>query len=207
MKIMFLDIETIPAKKEAHEKLSYLHAKKAQKQDKNKAKDFEQVLVETSFDGSFGRILCIGYTINDEPTEALYENDNEKLMLEKFWDIAKDCDLFVGHNIFDFDMMFIYQRSIVLGVKPTRDLSFARYRSSPMFDTMKEWVKWAPRSIGLEHLALALDFPSPKDGIDGSQVWDFYKKGKIAGIVEYCKRDVETTRSIFKKMNFKNTVV
>jgi hypothetical protein len=69
---------------------------------------------------------------------------------------------------------------------------------------MKEWVKWSNNTAGLEHLALALGIPTPKDGIDGSQVWDFYKAGKTNEILEYCKRDVETTRAVYKKMIFES---
>jgi predicted PolB exonuclease-like 3'-5' exonuclease len=67
---------------------------------------------------------------------------------------------------------------------------------------MKEWVKWSNTNVGLEHLALALGIPTPKEGIDGSQVFDFYKAGKLDEIADYCKRDVETTRAVYKRMTF-----
>jgi hypothetical protein len=200
MKKLFLDIETIPAPDDKHETLKFLH-KKALDKNKKEKRDFEQYLVETSFNGAFGRILCIGYAINDEPTEILYD-ENEKEMLKKFWEIAKDADLFIGHNILDFDLRFIYQRSVINGVKPTRDLSFARYRNDPIYDTSKEWSKWSNFSVGLEHLALAFGIPTSKDGIDGSLVYGFYKAGKIEEILIYCKKDVETTREIYKRMTF-----
>lgn len=206
---LYLDIETLPAGKENHETLKLLHGKKRAKKNKKENSenctdhsDFEQYLLGTSFDGSFGRILCIGYAIDDNPTECLCNDKNEAQMLQEFWEIAEGANLFIGHNIIDFDMRFIYQRSVVNNVRPTLDLSFARYRNSPMYDTMKEWVKWSMGSVGLEHLALALGIPTPKDGIDGSQVYDFYKRGKINEICEYCKKDVEATRLVYKKMTF-----
>lgn len=205
MKRLYLDIETLPAGEEAREILKMLHDKKKKK--KNDMEDFEQYLLGTTFDGSFGRILCIGYAINDEPTEVLYFDGDEKKMLEEFWNIAADANLFIGHNIIDFDMRFIFQRSVINGIKPSwddRDLSFARYRSYPMFDTMREWTKWSMNNIGLEHLALALGIPSPKDGIDGSQVYKFYQEGKVKEICDYCQRDVETTREVYKRIAFIN---
>ena len=199
MKKLYLDIETLPAAEESHKTLKFLYDKRKKKEED----DFEQYLLDTTFDGAFGRILCIGYAVNDEATEVLYEDGDEKKMLEKFWELAKDANLFIGHNVIDFDMRFIYQRSIIKGVQPTRDLTFARYRSSPMYDTMREWAKWnfGP-SIGLERLALAMGVPTPKEGIDGSQVFDFYKKGKVQEILDYCKRDVDTTRAVYRKMIF-----
>lgn len=198
MNKLFLDIETLPADESSHEKLKYLHGKKKKKD----TEDFEQYLLGTSFDGAFGRILCIGYAINNEPTAILYNENNEKETLRQFWEIARNADLFIGHNVMDFDLRFIYQRSIINQVLPSKDLIFARYRNFPIFDTMKEWVKWSNNNVGLEYLALALGIPSPKDGIDGSQVFDFYQKGKVNDILEYCKRDVETTRAVYKKIAF-----
>jgi hypothetical protein len=212
MKTLFLDIETIPADNAQRETLAYLFERRQEKKRKKNGvgeggdaglatEDFEQFLLGTSFDGAFGRILCIGYAVNDGPTQALA--GDEHTVLTGFWELARDASLFVGHNVMDFDLRFIYQRSIVCGVRPSVNLHFARYRSSPIYDTMKEWVKWSYNNIGLEHIALALGIPSPKDGIDGSQVFAFYKAGKVDEIVEYCKRDVETTRAVYKRMTFR----
>ena len=204
MKKLYLDIETLPADEQSYKDLKLLFDKRKEKAE-GRGKivcDFSQWLLGTSFDGSFGRIICIAYAQNDKPAEVLYNENNEKKTLEQFWEIAQGADLFIGHNIMDFDLRFIYQRSIVQKVRPSLDINFARYRSAPIFDTMKEWVKWSNATVGLEHLALALSIPTPKDGIDGSKVADFYKAGKIDEILEYCKRDVETTRAIYKRIVF-----
>ncbi|MDQ1284325.1 MAG: pol exo2 protein [Patescibacteria group bacterium] len=214
MRKLFLDIETLPASEENHEKLKVIHSKREEKRDKKV--DFEQYLLGTSFDGAFGRILCISYAIDNDPAEVLSAEDGgEKEMLAQFWKIVKSISKeayntqypdygvqFIGHNVMDFDLRFIYQRSIVNGVKPAYDLNFARYRSYPIYDTMKEWVKWANMNVGLETLCLALGIPTPKDGIDGSQVWNFYQAGKAKEICDYCKRDVEATRAVYQKMTF-----
>ena len=218
---LYLDIETLPAGEKDHEALKYSFekkkAKKSKKEDYEKIGDFEQYLLGTSFDGAFGRILCIAYAIDDQPVECLCYDQDEARMLKEFWEIVGSISSpsynsnypdhgvqFIGHNVMDFDLRFIYQRSIINKIKPAYDLSFARYRSYPIFDTMKEWVQWSMNSVGLEHLALALGIPSPKDGIDGSQVYAFYQKGKIKEIAEYCQRDVEATRAIYKRMTFQD---
>jgi DNA polymerase elongation subunit (family B) len=66
-----------------------------------------------------GRVLCISYAVNDEKTRTICNPDNEKKTIEDFWFVAKQIDLFVGHNIMEFDLRFILQRSMVLGVQPT----------------------------------------------------------------------------------------
>lgn len=204
MKKLFLDIETLPASgkdvamiKEFHEEMK----SKKKERGSGPVVDFETFLRNTSFQGEFGRIFCIGYAVDDESAMSL--DGDEKEVLKKFWNIAEDCSLFIGHNVMDFDLRFIYKRSIIQGVKPSRVLSFARYRSDPIFDTMREWEKWGAQGVSLHKLSLALGIASPKEeGIDGSKVYDYFLAGKGDEIVEYCKRDVEATRKIYKKMTF-----
>ncbi len=224
MKKLYFDIETIPAGESTHETLRYLYERKVKKsKEKDPVKEiesFEQFVDNTGFDGSFGRILCISYAVNDDAIRTICNPDNEKRVLEDFWFVAKQIDLFVGHNIMEFDLRFILQRSMILGVKPTWNrfeskglskykidqfLSFARYSNYPIFDTMQEWSNWGNQKLGLEHVALALGIPTPKgEGIDGSEVWNFFKAGKLKEICDYCERDVETTRAVYKKMTFDN---
>lgn len=222
---LYFDIETIPASDESLKTLQYLYDKKLKKFEETRTESgdefmsFDEFFEKTNLDGAFGKILCIGYAFDDEPVKSFCEPENEKKMLEDFWDIAARTDLFVGHNIMEFDLRFIMQRSAILGVKPTwnkfeepgkkpwemgKFLSFARYRNCPIFDTMCEWSNWGRPNVGLEHIALAMGIPTPKEGIDGSQVWNFYKAGKIKEIDDYCKRDVETTRAVYKRMTFEN---
>lgn len=204
MKKMFFDIETIPVhgpKVELVKRIWEENKKKFADRPKKEESNFETFFRNTSFQGEFGRIICIGYAIDDEELHCLV--GEEKEILRKFWDIAKDATLFVGHNIMEFDFRFIYKRSVILGVRPSRDLSFARYRSEPIFDTMKEWEKWGSSGVSLHRLSLALDLTSPKEeGIDGSKVYDYYLAGKVDDIAKYCMRDVGATREIYKRMNF-----
>ena len=200
---LFLDIETIPAQEEKHQILRQIHARKVNDNRKVPQK-FEEYLLSTSLDGAFGQIICIGYAIDDKPAEVI--QDDEKEMLTKFWDIAQDAHLFIGFNVMDFDLRFIYQRSIINKVKTTKNLSFARYRSDPIFDIMWEWRKWArDPSVSLDTLAKALDLESSKDqGIQGKDIWKVYQNGRINDICDYCKRDIELTRKIYKRMIFED---
>ncbi|MBI4523957.1 MAG: ribonuclease H-like domain-containing protein, partial [Deltaproteobacteria bacterium] len=119
-----------------------------------------------------------------------------------FWKLVADIFLFVGHNILDFDLRFIYQRSVINRIKPSRGIPFARYRSAPVFDTMHEWTKWGRDSVGLDALAKALGLESPKANLDGSHVYDYHRVGRHPEIYEYCCRDVETVRRIYRRMTF-----
>jgi len=200
-----LDIETLPADASKYKKLTYLYGKKEKEEGfKKKNPTLEDFITHTSFDGSYGRVLCICYSLDGGPVQTIYNGDDEKKNLEDFWKVCETVFMFVGHNIIDFDMRFLVQRSIILGVKPDLPpkFSFAKYRTDSMFDTMKQWTQWGSESKSLEHVALALDLPTPKDGIDGSQVNAFHLAGKDKEICDYCVRDVETTVEVYKRMNF-----
>lgn len=199
MNKLFFDIETLPADESAHPKLRKVFDRKQKKGAK--LGTFDDFVEVTNFDGTWGRIVCISYAVNQNPPECLSGAENN--IVEQFWKIAKTTDLFVGFNIFDFDLRFIYQRSVILGVVPSRDLSFARYRNNPIYDVMYEWTKWSGK-IAMDDLAHALDIPSSKDGIDGSQVYTYYRKGKLDEIYRYCNKDVEVVRSIYGRMMFEN---
>ena len=199
MNKLFLDIETIPVEKEKHPVLKDVYDRAIN--DGKKPGTFEEYVLQTSFDGAFGRIACISYAINDGKTTTFF--GDEKKIVEDFWDVAKDATLFIGFNVMDFDLRFIYQRSVVLGVKPSIDLNFARYRREPIFDVMKEWNKWGNTFVSLDTLAKALGLPSSKDGeITGKNVAKAFEDGRIKEICEYCEKDVELTRKIYNRLTF-----
>jgi len=199
---LFFDIETLPAEKEKHSVLHEIHQKRTD--DGKRVDELDYFISNTSFDGTFGRIACISYAIDNGSVKSL--SGDERKILQDFWEIAKTVDLFVGFNVMDFDLRFIYQRSVVLGIKPSVELNFARYRNNPIYDVMREWAKWNMQSsISLDTLARGLGIPSSKGGaIEGKDVAKAYEDGRIKEICEYCEKDVEVTRKIYKRMIFED---
>ena len=201
---LFFDIETIPAHEDHKDFVLEIVKKKSKARAKNGiSKSDDDLHRETSLEGTFGRICCIGFIKEDGSITRGVICGDEKDVLEQFWQIAKDVDLFIGHNVFEFDLPFIYKRSIILGVKPRMNISFAKYRNDTVFDTMCEWEKWAwGKAQKLDTLAKVLGLPTSKDEMDGSMVWDFYQQGKIDEICNYCMKDVELTRQVYYRMIF-----
>jgi hypothetical protein len=202
-----IDIETLPALEIIGNGLS--------------APETAEDHLKTALNGDFGQILCIGYIDEDQygriesgvlgwdEQDDRFIND-ERNTLTRFWELMRgfrpDRDRIVGHNIFDFDLKFILKRSVVHGVRPGVELSFARYRNHPIYDTMMEWERWSFNSrISLDKLARVLNLPSSKEqGVDGNQVYELYLAGDYRAIHDYCLRDVALTRRIYKRMNFEN---
>ncbi|MET0583342.1 MAG: ribonuclease H-like domain-containing protein [Candidatus Binatia bacterium] len=196
MKICFLDIETVPTDRSLQE--NGLLEPQIQL-------DEAELLKKLSLSAVTAKIICICYAIEppvDCEVQALQGAETE--IINAFWKLAADCNLFVGHNILDFDLRFIYQRSIIHQIKPSRDLPFARFRNAPIYDTMQEWSKWGREHASLDTLSKALSIPSPKESLDGSKVYPYYRAGKLAEIIEYCKRDVDSTRQVYRRLTFTN---
>jgi predicted PolB exonuclease-like 3'-5' exonuclease len=67
---------------------------------------------------------------------------------------------------------------------------------------MQEWSKWGRDYISLDLLSRALGIPSPKESLDGSKVYPYYRAGRLDEIYEYCKRDVDTARQVYRRLTF-----
>jgi predicted PolB exonuclease-like 3'-5' exonuclease len=194
MKIFFFDIETVPTEQSLRDS-GVLEAQLLL--------DEAEIIKRLSLSAATARILCLAYAIEpqpDSPVEILRGDEAE--IIRSFWKLVNDCQLFVGHNILDFDLRFIYQRSIIHQIKPSREIPFTRFRNNPIYDTMHEWSKWGREHVSLDLLARALGIPSPKESLDGSKVFPYYCAGRLAEICEYCKRDVETVRQVYRRLTF-----
>ena len=206
---VFVDIETLPPDKDA-----------------SVAVVPEEVLAcsddeyrRLALDGDFGRVLTVGVIVEQDEQiihRGLLGRERQTMMfhldeartLRGFWKLLKGFNLrhdqIIGHNLFDFDLPFLYKRSVIQRVRPAVELPFTRYRSQPIFDTMQQWNKWSPRkSVSLDRLARVLGLESSKRlGIDGGRVYEKFCDGCHQEIADYCMRDVELVREIYYRMSF-----
>lgn len=193
MNKLFFDLETLPAGPETEPIVRELYEKFP-----DRRQTFEEYLRNTSLNSNFGRILCIGYALNDEPAQVLTGSEPDQL--RGFWEVAKHADRLIGHNIVGFDLAFLFKKSMIHGIQPTLDLKPAEAR---IFDTKHVWDQWGGGAgSSLDTLAKLFGLESSKQGIDGSQVYDFYRAGKLKEIYAYCARDVELTRKIYQRLTF-----
>lgn len=194
MKIIFFDIETIPTQQSLVDNNLL---------DAQLRLDEAEIIKKLSLSAITSQILCLAYAIEPQPDSSVEVlNGEESDIIKSFWQLVSDCDLLVGHNILDFDLRFMYQRSVIHSIKPSRDIPFFRFRNSPIYDTMHEWTKWGRERVSLDSLARALGIPSPKEALDGSKVYPYFCAGKLPEICEYCKRDVETVRQVYRRLTF-----
>lgn len=219
MRELFLDIETIPTQRPGV--LEELRATVIPPGNITKAESIQKWMAEnadakaeelwrkTALDGTHGEIVCISFAIDDEPVRSVYrptlEVSEHSLLCEFYVALVEDLDrmpLYVGHNVLGFDLRFLFQRAVILGVKPPFTLPVdQRYNSDRVYDTMLAWAGWGNR-VKLAAVCSALGIPVKTDGIDGSMVWDYIKAGRVQEVAAYCEEDVAAVRNVYRRMTF-----
>jgi DNA polymerase elongation subunit (family B) len=153
--------------------------------------------------GLTGRIVCIGILFDDghTVTEAPIAGVDERRLLERFWAMLGDSDVLVGHNILEFDLPFILQRSWIHGIKPSRAIDMKKYYTKDVRDTMQLWNNWTTRKGStLDNLAAALACGAKNGhGMDVAQWW---ANRDVASIMKYCMQDVWLTYRVYCKLMY-----
>jgi len=168
---------------------------------------------KSSFDGGWGECVCICWAVLDEEVSAATRPtiaDSEADMLRTFFGSMEGAQIrhhgrpitWVGHNI-GFDLRFLFQRAVVLGVQPSVQLrQDATPWSGKVVDTMHEWAG-TRGSVKLVDLCAALRIDvGHEDTITGAEVWDTYKAGNFDVVLRHCRADVERVRAVHRRLLF-----
>lgn len=121
-----------------------------------------------------------------------------------FWNVLSGVhgpppDLIVGYNLINFDLPTILMRSMLLGIKPSRELPLRKYSKEPIFDVMQELAYWNPENWkGLDWWAKRLGVGETIGS--GADIYKLWKDGKQEEIDTHCRRDVELTRDIYERI-------
>ena len=175
-----------------------------------------EAVLKTAFDGTYGRVIVIGYAVDDGNPIALRGPEKE-ILAQFFADISAAARyvyqsgegerllVFIGHNLVGFDLRFLWQRAVINRVKmPSSLLKACKARpwDAVVADTMQMWHPDRDRRISLEKLCKALGVATPKTDLDGSKVYEAYKAGELDRIAEYCGGDVVAMRECYKRLTF-----
>lgn len=166
---------------------------------------------KTALDGTFGQIICIGWAIEDDPVVVTCGGSERELLQQWGADLAEaarrhaggDTHMWdtrvtwIGHNVQDFDIRFLWQRSRINDVRLPFRLPLDRYPKGPwLYDTMKEWSGWGKyvKQTDLE-LAFGLDRSDPlaRGGADVATA-------SLEDTVAHCREDVRLLREIYRRL-------
>ena len=124
-------------------------------------------------------------------------------MLTEFWTDLRRFERVVSFNGRGFDGPFLSVRSAVHGVAPSRNLSGYRYSVREHVDLMEvlTFMGTVQQKPSLHAACVALGIPSPKTAeMHGYAVGDAYAAGRLPEILDYCRRDVEATAELFRRL-------
>jgi 3'-5' exonuclease len=128
--------------------------------------------------------------------------DTEPVFLAEFWKAIARFHRFVTFNGRCFDGPFLMLRSAMLGIPAVKNLVGYRYSVKPHLDLLDVVCFFgASRKWNLDFTCKAFGVESPKEhGMDGYSVGPYYRAGRLKEIALYCRRDVEATARLFRKI-------
>ncbi len=223
-KILFFDIETVPATKnfaDLSDKMKELWSKKIKYQAEQEKLTAEELYGRAGIYAEFGKIVCISvgffYTKNNVQKirlKSFYGHDEKALirdfntLLNKYFNT--DQHYLCGHNSKEFDIPYVARRSLINGLKLPKLLDIAGKKPWEVkhLDTLDLWKFGDYKhytSIAL--LSEIFGIPTPKDDIDGSMVAEVYwEENNLDRIAEYCQKDVLTVAQLFRKYKLKELI-
>lgn len=219
-KVLFLDIETVSSHRSFEDMSDHFQdlwrhrsrqwAQQADTPDEDVAAALYRE--KAGIFAEFGKIVCISVGVLHEGKEGgglqvrlkSFAGDDEAALLRDFCALLDERygdprkNFLCGHNIKEFDIPYICRRMVVhqIPFPALLDISGKKpWETLHLLDTMEYWKFGDKKSYtSLKLLAALLDFPSPKDDIDGSQVGRvYYEEGDVSRISFYCEKDVLAT--------------
>ncbi len=215
--ILFIDLETIPQfsnYNELDERWKALWDKKAKYLTKNQETP-KELYNRAGIYAEFGKIICIsagflsrngnGWSFR---VKSFYGHD-EKILLTEFSDLLNNRYSDTGkclcaHNGKEFDFPYLGRRILIneLSLPYILDLAGKKPWEVSHIDTMDLWKFGDFKSFtSLDLLAAVFNIPSPKDNMDGSQVFGVYynETDGLERIKTYCEKDIATLARILLK--------
>ena len=211
--ILFLDIETVPEVKQFTDLDStkqdlWKHKSQYQRKDEFTAEEFYN---RAGIWAEFGKIICIsvGYFSNQGDLRKFRVTSfygEEISLLKEFKNLlishfSQAKHLLCAHNGKEFDFPYIARRMIIHGITLPYKLNLFGKKpwEVPHLDTLELWKFGDYKNYtSLKLLTNVLGIPSPKDDIDGSEVYSvFYEEKNIDRIIDYCEKGTIAVAQIF----------
>jgi uncharacterized protein YprB with RNaseH-like and TPR domain len=223
-KVLFLDIETVPAEynfEELDTVFQNLWEEKTAWQIKEEFTSSEYYKKKAGIMAEFAKIICIsvGYLFTEKGESHFriksFYGDNEEIILQEFNYLLKnkfndDLSVLCAHNGREFDFPFIARRTLINGLKLPKLLDIAGKKPWEIkhLDTMELWRFGDYKNFtSIKLLAALFDIPTPKNDIDGSQVARvYYEEKDLERIRIYCQKDTLTVAQLLLKYKGKDLI-
>ncbi|MGZ0016077.1 3'-5' exonuclease [Yeosuana sp. AK3] len=214
--ILFLDIETVPETQhfsdlEPTKQDLWEHKSQYQRKEDFTAEDFYE---RAGIWAEFGKIICIsvGYftfkgDLRNFRVTSFYGEETK--ILKDFKNLLiSHCNetkhLLCAHNGKEFDFPYIARRMIINHIELPYKLNLFGKKpwEVPHLDTLELWKFGDYKNYtSLKLLTNVLGIASPKDDIEGSEVYRvYYEENGIDRIITYCEKDTIAVAQIFLRL-------
>lgn len=169
----------------------------------------EEICKCASLNVLIGRIACIGiiYKKGKARVETtFYDRESEKNLLTNFWDYIAEKNLemkTVTFNGLNFDLPFLYFRSIVHGIDVSwHDFGLRKFTSFPHFDIMQVLSFWNSfKYVSLDYFAMLFGYDvDPETCDNGSIVSKWWGCKEDSRIQSYNLEDCRKTAFLYNKV-------
>lgn len=207
--VLFLDIETSTGVKELEIDSPLFNSWKYKIKLDDNNDVVESYKREAALYADFGRIVCIsiGRVFKGNFVTTTFNDFDEAELIRNFYTALEKTDwLLAGHAIKQFDIPYIFQRSIINGIYPHKLIDTSGLKPWEMdwiYDTKELWSAGGFNKSGLVNITTAFGLPSPKEGIVGSEVPAYFWEdptGHIKEISDYCERDVVAVYNVLNRL-------
>lgn len=213
--ILFLDIETVPEQpifSGLSETKQHLWEQKSQYQrGEISAEEFYE---RAGIWAEFGKIICISvgyFTFHGNVRQFRVTSffGDEVKILKDFNNLLtshfnQTKHLLCAHNGKEFDFPYIARRMIINNIELPEKLNLFGKKpwEVPHLDTLELWKFGDYKNYtSLKLLTNVLGIPSPKDDIDGSQVYKvYYQENGLERIITYCEKDTIAVAQVFLRL-------
>lgn len=205
--ILVFDIETAPLPAEELERVKPKFTPKANlKKEETIKKDLEEQeqkwIESAALNAITGKVLAIGYQINNQPTCIIDGKGDEAEILKTFWELVRqqrEC-IFVGFNIGEFDIPFLIRRSHKHDITPVfYYVKRVRGYLPRVFDARDDWALGEWKASGtLGQISAMMGGKSKLDGA-GKLFYRLWQEDRKAAVA-YIERDIEMTAFVAERL-------
>lgn len=163
---------------------------------------FDEWKKECSVNPLKARIVAFGWSLGHGEIESMtaINDEQERLICEKFWDLVRSGRRRCGYNITGFDDTLVGVRSLLLGVTPTVKLIRKKFGNHQALDLMQLlFPNSAAQKLKDVCACLKIDVPAGLE-MDGSKVFELFHAGRIDEIAAYVRSDVSVERELMWRL-------
>jgi len=160
---------------------------------------WQEIQSRAALSAASGQVLAIGYKSDKGTAIDHLEELSESVMLDRFWaryqKLRKSERCLVGFNSREFDVPFLAQRSVILGVAiPKTLIQNERYLDKTFIDLRDRWGFGSKPAGSLDLICKACGLPGKPDGVSGAHFSELYRDPDTRqNAIDYLANDLDIT--------------